>query len=185
MNIRFDLENILSALAKGQESSLEELYRYFYPRLYEFSRSFLKQEQDIDDILQEVFIRIWLNRKKIKDPATFDSYIFTITRNLILNRLRSRLTNQKLKEEIRKLSIAQEFENLDLVQFQELKNSVEECIHQLPERQKEIFVLSRSEGMSHKEIATRLDITTKTVEYHISLAIKFLRKKLNGQGMMN
>jgi RNA polymerase sigma-70 factor (ECF subfamily) len=180
MNIRFNLDHILSALAKDQESSLEELYRYFYPRLYEFSRSFLKQEQDIDDIIQEVFIQIWLNRKKIKDPTTFDSYIFTITRNLLLNKLRSRLNNQKLKEEIRKLSIAKEFENLDLVQYQELKNRVVELIHQLPERQQEIFVLSRTEGMSHKEIASKLEITTKTVEYHISLAIRFLRERLNG-----
>ena len=185
MDIRFNLENILSALAKDQESSLEELYTYFYPRLYEFSRSFLKQEQDIDDILQEVFIRIWLNRKKINDPATFNSYIFTITRNLLLNKLRSRLNNQKLKEEIRKLSIAKEFENLDLVQYQELKKSVEELIDELPGRQQEIFVLSRTEGMSHKEIATKLDITTKTVEYHISMAIKYLREKLNVRGMIS
>jgi RNA polymerase sigma-70 factor (ECF subfamily) len=185
MNLRINLDNILSALAKDQESSLEELYHYFYPRLYEFSRSFLKQEQDIDDILQEVFIRIWLNRKKIKDPATFDSYIFTITRNLLLNKLRSRLNHQKLNEEMRKLSVAKEYENIDLLQYQELKHRVEELIDQLPERQKEIFVLSRTEGMSHKEIANRMEITTKTVEYHISLAIKFLKEKLNGHGTMS
>ena len=170
--------NILIELSKDQESSLEELYNYYYPRLYEFSRSFLKQEQDIDDILQEVFIRIWQNRRKIKDPATFNSYIFTITRNLLLNKLRSRLNNDKLKDEIRKLSIAREFENLDPVQYQDLKNRVEEIIKELPERQKEIFVLSRTEGLSHKEIAIKLQITTKTVEYHISLAIKTLKVKL-------
>lgn len=182
MNVRFNLDNILIELSNDQESSLEELYNYYYPRLYEFSRSFLKQEEDIDDILQEVFIRIWRNRKKIKDPATFNSYIFTITRNLLLNKLRSRLNNDKLKDEIRRLSIAKEFENLDLVQYQDLKNRVEEIIKQLPERQKEIFVLSRTEGLSHKEIASKLQITTKTVEYHISLAIKFLKVKLNGHG---
>ena len=184
MNVRFNLDNIIIELSKDQESSLEELYNYYYPRLYEFSRSFLKQEQDIDDILQEVFIRIWLNRKKIKDPATFNSYIFTITRNLLLNKLRSRLNSDKLKDEIRRLSIAKEFENLDLVQYQDLKNKVEEIIKQLPERQKEIFVLSRTEGLSHKEIASKLQITTKTVEYHISLAIKSLKMKLNGHGMI-
>jgi len=184
MNVKFKLDKILIELSKGQESPLEELYNYYYPRLYEFSRSFLKQEQDIDDIVQEVFIRIWQNRKKIKDPATFNSYIFTITRNLLLNKLRSRLNNDKLKDEIRKLSIAKEFDNLDLVQYQDLKNRVEEIIKELPERQKEIFVLSRTEGLSHKEIASKLQITTKTVEYHISLAIKSLKMKLNSQGMI-
>ena len=144
MNEKFKLDIVLKELSEEQESSLEELFNYYYPRLYEFSRSFLKQEEDIDDILQEVFIRIWRNRKKNKDPATFNSYIFTITRNLLLNKLRSRLHNDKLKDEIRKLSIAREFENLDPVQYQDLNNRVEEIIKQLPEHQKELFILSRT-----------------------------------------
>ncbi len=178
MNEKFKLEKTLKELSKDSELSLEELFRYYYPCLYDFSKSFLKLGQGIDDILQEVFIRIWQNRKNIKDPNTFNAYIFTITRNLLLNELRSRLNNDKLKDEIRRLSIAKEFENLDLVQYQDLKNRVEEIVKQLPERQKEIFVLSRTEGLSHKEIAGKLQITTKTVEYHISLAITTLKVKL-------
>jgi RNA polymerase sigma-70 factor (ECF subfamily) len=179
MNVSLNLDKTLKELSKDQESSLEHLYAYYYPRLYEFSRSFLKVEQGIDDILQEVFIRIWQNRRKIKDPASFNSYIFTITRNLLLNELRRRLNHQSLKEEIRNLSIAKEYENADQTQFRDLKTRVEELVAALPERQKEVFVLSRSEGLSHKEIASRLQITTKTVEYHISLALKFLKTNLN------
>jgi RNA polymerase sigma-70 factor (ECF subfamily) len=179
MNIRFNLDKTLTELSKDQESSLEYLYEYYYPRLYEFSRTFLKVEQGIDDILQEVFIRIWQNRRKIKDPASFNSYIFTITRNLLLNELRRRLNHGSLKEEIRKLSTAKEYENFDQAQYSDLKTRVDELIAALPERQKEIFVLSRKEGLSHKEIAGKLQITTKTVEYHISLALKFLKSRLS------
>ena len=184
MNQRFDLNRTLIKLSKDQESSLEELFNYYYPRLYDFSRSFLKIEEGIDDILQEVFIRIWQNRKKIKDPATFNSYIFTITRNLLLNELRSRLNQKSFKDEIRQLSTAQEYVSIDQTQFKDLKNRVDDIIGELPERQKEIFVLSRTEGLSHKEIAEKLQITTKTVEYHISLAIKFLKTNLNGHALM-
>ena len=179
MDQRFNLDKTLKELSKDQESSLEELYKYYYPRLYDFSRSFLKLEQGIDDILQEVFIRIWQNRKRIKDPASFNSFIFTITRNLLLNELRSRLNHNNLKEDIRKLSTAEEYAGVDLVQYKDLKNRVDKLIEELPERQKEIFILSRSEGLSHKEIASRLQITPKTVEYHISLAIKSLKLKLS------
>jgi len=184
MNEKFNLKRILKELSKDHESPLEELFNYYYPRLFEFSRSFLKLEQGIDDILQEVFIRIWQNRKKIKDPATFNSYIFTITRNLLLNELRSRLNQESLKDEIRQLSTAQEYTSLDQIQYKDLKNRVDEIIGELPERQKEIFILSRTEGLSHKEIAEKLQITTKTVEYHISLAIKFLKTNLNGHALM-
>ena len=179
MNVSFKLDKTLKELSKDQESSLEEIYNYYYPRLYDFSRSFLKLEQGIDDILQEVFIRIWQNRRKIKDPESFNSYIFIITRNLLLNELRSRLNHKSLKEEIRRLSIAKEYEGYEQAQYRDLKNRVEELIEELPQRQKEIFVLSRNEGLSHKEIAGRLQITTKTVEYHISLSIKFLKSRLS------
>ena len=173
-----DLERIVKELSKDHESSLEELFNHYYPHLYHFSRSFLKLEQGIDDIIQDVFIRIWQNRKNIKDPATFHSYIFTITRNLLLNELRSRLNHKKLKQEVRTLSLAPEYAGFDHVQYKDLKNRVYELIEELPERQKEIFVLSRTEGLSHKEIARKLQITTKTVEYHISLAIKYLKQKI-------
>ena len=179
MNEKLNLERTLSELSKDKELSLEVLFNYYYPRLYEFSKSFLKLEQGIDDILQEVFIRIWQNRKKIKDPATFNSYIFTITRNLLLNELRSRLNQNKLKEEIRKLATAQEYITYDQTQYKELKNKLEQVIEELPDRQKEVFILSRTEGLSHKEIASKLQITTKTVEYHISLAIKSLEVHLS------
>lgn len=180
MNDKFKLDTILAGLSKDQESTLEELYNYYYPRLYEFSRSFLKTEDGIDDILQEVFIRIWQNRRKINDPASFNAFIFTITRNLLLNELRSRLNHQNLKDEIRKLSIAPEYDGFNQTQYKDLKSRVEDIIGVLPERQKEIFILSRTEGLSHKEIAGKLQITTKTVEYHISLAIKSIKAKLNG-----
>jgi RNA polymerase sigma-70 factor (ECF subfamily) len=178
MNEKSSLDKILRELAKDQEPSLEELFNRYYPRLFDFSKSFLKLEQGIDDIIQEVFIRIWQNRKNIKDPTTFNSYIFTITRNLLLNELRSRLNHKNLKDEVRKLSMAQEYAGFDHVQYKDLRNRVSELIEELPQRQKEIFVLSRTEGFSHKEIAGKLQISTKTVEYHISLAIKHIKQKI-------
>ncbi len=179
MNKSFKLGKVLKELSEEQESAIEDLFNYYYPRLYEFSKSFLKLEQGIDDILQEVFIRIWQNRKNIKDPASFNSYIYTITRNLLLNELRSRLNQNNIKEEIRKLSVAQEYTSSEELDYKDFKNSLDKIISELPERQKEVFMLSRAEGLSHKEIASKLEITPKTVEYHISLAIKSVKVKLS------
>lgn len=182
---KFNLTKVLNNLSKDNESSLEELFNYYYPRLYNFSKSFLKLEVGIDDILQEVFVKIWQNRKTIKNSATFNSYIFTITRNLLLNELRSRLNNQNIKEEVRKLSVASEYSLLEQIEYHDLKEQVDNVINELPERQKEIFVLSRTEGLSHKEIAEKLKISTKTVEYHITLAVRFLKDELKGLGLVS
>ena len=161
------------------------LFNYYYPRLYSFSKSFLKLEDGIDDILQEVFIRIWQNRKTIKSAESFNSYIFTITRNLLLNELRSRLNDQKIKGQILKASLPEEYVSFEKTDYLELKEKIEEVIGELPPKQREIFRMSRSEGLSHKEIAEKLNISTKTVEYHITQSINTLKSKLEALGLLS
>jgi RNA polymerase sigma-70 factor (ECF subfamily) len=185
MTDKINLDKIIIELARDNEVPLEELFNYYYPRLYNFSRSFLKIEEGIDDILQEVFVKIWQNRKKINSAATFNSYIFTITRNLLLNELRSRLNNQNIKEEVRKLSMASEYSSMEQIEYRDLKEKVDTIVSELPERQKEIFILSRTKGLSHKEIAEKLGIKTKTVEYHISQSVRYLKDKLRDLGVIS
>ena len=182
---KFDLNNTLKELAKSDNAALEGLFNYYYPRLYSFARSFLKLEEGIDDILQEVFIKIWQHRKEIKSPDTFNAYIFTISRNLLLNELRRKLNNEKLRNEIYAKSVGEEYLLSEKVEFNELKEKLDQLIQELPERQQNIFMLSRVEGMSNREIAKKLEISEKTVEYHISQSIKTIRRKLENFGVVS
>lgn len=185
MSEKINLDKILHELAKNNEEPLEELFNYYYPRLFNFSKSILKIEDGIDDSLQEVFVKIWQNRKNITSSATFNSYIFTITKNLLLNELRRQLNSENLKEQVKKLSVSPEYSLSEQIEYNDLKTKVDQIIGELPERQKEIFKLSRNEGLSHKEIAEKLGINTKTVEYHIGLAIRHIRLNLQGLGIMS
>lgn len=184
MENKLKLDSILIQLAHDDKTALQGLFNYFYPRLYNFSRLFLKFEEGIDDILQEVFIRIWENRRNIKNSETFNAYIFTITRNLLLNELRNRLNNEKAKAKMFKKSVAEEYLLSDQIEFDELNAQVNQMVAELPEKQREVFLLSRKEGLSYKEIASKLGIAEKTVEYHISQAIGVLKKKLKELGLL-
>lgn len=184
MQVGFNLNTVLQNLANDDKKALEELFNYYYPRLYQFSKLFLKLEDGIDDILQEVFIKIWNNRANIRSAETFSPFIFTMTKNLLLNELRSRLNNQKTKEVIFNLSTIEEDHSFDKLEYGELKNTVDLIVNDLPEKQREVFRLSRCEGFSHKEIAEKLNISTKTVEYHISQSISTIRNKLKQLGLI-
>lgn len=179
------LKKIIAELAHDNDSAMDELFNYYYPRLYNFSRSFLKMEDGIDDLLQEVFVKLWQNRKNINSADTFNAYIFTIARNLLLNELRSRLNNQKMKDRLHDLSVAEEYSLFKQIEYNDLKEKIELAIGELPARGKEIFMLSRNDGLSHKEIAEKLQISTKTVEYHITQSTSFLKQKLRSLGMIS
>ena len=185
MKSDLNLEEILSGLADDDQFALEELFNYYYSRLYHFSRAFLKLDDGIDDLLQEVFLKIWQNRKNIRTAGSFNSYIFTITKNSLLNELRSRLNNQKMRDRICKASVAGEYLYFEDTGFNELSEKLALLVNELPSKQREIFKLSRYEGLSHKEIAEKLNITTKTVEYHLTQAISFLKQKLKALGLIS
>lgn len=181
----FNLNIVLQNLANDDKKALEELFNYYYPRLYQFSRSFLKLEEGIDDILQDVFIKIWKHRANIRSSETFNPFIFAITRNLLLNELRSRLSKQKIKDEIFQLSMPDEYHSFDKLEYGELKETIDQIVNDLPEKQKEVFLLSRYDGLTHKEISEKLNISTKTVEYHISQSISTIKSKLKQLGLIS
>lgn len=185
MQVGFNLNTVLLNLANNDKKALEDLFNYYYPRLYKFSKSFLKIEEGIDDILQEVFIKIWNNRSAIRSAETFNPFIFTMTRNLLLNELRRRLNKQKIKDEILKLSVTAEYHSFEKLDYKELKETVDQIVGNLPEKQREIFILSRYQGLSHKEIAEKLNISTKTVEYHIHQCTNTIKIKLEHFGLIS
>jgi RNA polymerase sigma-70 factor, ECF subfamily len=182
---RHNQDQLIIKLSKGNKAAFEELFNYYYPRLYNFSIKFLKLEDGIDDILQEAFIRIWENRKNIHSSNTFNSYIFTITKNLLLNELRSRLNNNKIKDKIFKLSVSKEYTIIQDIEYNDLTEKVDQIIEIMPSKTKTVYELSRKEGLSNKEIAKKLEISPKTVEYHISQSIKFLKDKLKELGLIS
>jgi RNA polymerase sigma-70 factor, ECF subfamily len=179
------VEELIERLKNDDKAAFDEIFNYYYPRLYNFSKRILKIEDEIDDILQNVFLKIWLNRYKINNPETFNSFIFTITRNALLNLIRLNANNQAFKEEFSKRIISSEYVTQNYIEFREIKTAIDQIIYKLPEKRQKIFLLSRNEGLSHNEIAQKLNISEKTVEDHITHSIRFLKKSLSEIGILS
>jgi len=178
-------EEIIRRLKKDDKSAVDELFAYYYPRLYHFSKAILKIENDIDDILQEVFVKIWLNRQKIGNAETFNAYIFTITKNEVLNLIRSNHKDQAFRDELFLRSVAEEYHTPNPVEFDEIKAGIDKIVMSLPEKRQQVFNLSRTEGLSNKEIAQQLNISEKTVEDHITHAIRHIKISMKEMGILS
>jgi RNA polymerase sigma-70 factor, ECF subfamily len=179
------IEELIRRLNNNDKSALDEIFNYYYPRLYNFSKRILKLEDEIDDIRQDVFLKIWLNRNKINNPETFNSFIFTITKNSLLNLIRSNVNNQAFKVEFSRRIISSEYVTQNEIEFKEIKTAIDQLVFRLPEKRQKVFLLSRNEGLSNKEIAQKLNISEKTVEDHITNSIRFLRKSLSEIGIVS
>lgn len=176
-----DLKNIkelVLQLGNNDKKALDELYNYYYPRLYAFAKRFLKVEDDINDILQDVFIKLWENRKNIKNVETFNAWIFTITKNTVVSYFREKIKLTEFESRVREMATTEGYLTDSTAEYEDIKEKVGQLIEKLPEKRKQIFKLSREQGLSNNEIATEMGISVKTVEDHMMHAIRFLKDNL-------
>ena len=171
---------LVKLLKKDDMKAFDIIYKKYSRRLYGFVFRYIKQEADTEEIVQDVFIKIWKSRTKIDVSSSFESFLFTIAHNATVNLLKKRATEQKYVEHVKSLQIINEsYELTDEIHYKELKQKFLGLVDELSPRQKEIFQLSREEGLSNKEIADKLGISIQTVKNHLVTTLSFLRNKLD------
>jgi RNA polymerase sigma-70 factor (ECF subfamily) len=167
---------LVKLLRKGDMAAFDAIYNKYCYKLHEFVFLFLKQKEDAEEIVQEVFIKIWESRGKIDIYASFESFLFTIAYNATMSLLRKRMRETKSREYLKSLQQVSSAEQIiDEIQYKELKQKVEFLLKQLTPRQEEIYRLSREERLTHEEIAKKLNISESTVNNHLVKIMKFLK----------
>lgn len=171
-----DLDDLISRLRQDDREAFNLLFYMYAEKLLKFSLTFFNREEDAEEIVQEVFIKIWVKRQSIKDPASFNAYIYTIAKNMIFNSLKKNI--YRTKYETYQYNNHHFFQNTteNEVMYQETRKRLEHALDQLPIKRKEVFLLSRRDGLKNREIAKKLDISIKTVETQMSLTLKYLKE---------
>jgi RNA polymerase sigma-70 factor (ECF subfamily) len=168
---------LIKRLNKDDHESFRKLFERYSKPLFQFSFKYLKSKEAAEDIVQEVFLKIWDKRKEIKSDTSFKSYLFTI----VLNAIRKNFNNLSKLNDLKHNILIESSDNITSIsesdEYAFLLKQMEDLISEMPEKRREVFIKKKIEEKSLKEIAEELDITTKTVEYHITEAMKFLKKE--------
>ncbi len=172
-------KELLLLLQKGDRVAFYNIYERYCKRLYGFVLRYIKVEADAEEIVQEVFVKIWESRNKLDAYTSFESFLFTIAYNTTISLLRKRANEQKYLEHLKSIQQIQKTPDLiDEIQFKELNEKVKNLLNELTPRQKEIFQLSREEGLTHDEIAQKLNISLNTVKKHMVNSLSFLKSRI-------
>lgn len=167
---------LISRLKKGDKDAFRQLFEYYYPLFLAFAKRLLKKDYVSEDLIQNVFMRVWILREKLDEKRSLKNYLLVAVRNEIYYFLRTEL--KKKHEEIKDDVAVTMFDANNNMSAKELEIAVSKILSSMPERRREIFELSRSNKLSNAEIADKLGLSVRTVEKHIENALKDIRNQL-------
>jgi RNA polymerase sigma-70 factor (ECF subfamily) len=167
---------ILSELQKGNERAFDTIFKQYYKPLCQFSYSFIKDQDTSENLVQEVFAKLWEKRERLTNIENLLSYLMGMVRNQSIDFLRKKKTNSKFYNKLR----PEESENTteEQISKNEFEESLLKSITNLPERCRIAIEMSRFDGFSNKEIAQKMEISVKGVEALIGRSLKLLRSEL-------
>jgi len=171
---------LLGQMNGGSKEAFEQIYRQYYNPVISFLSSILPSIDDCKDIYQDLFIYIWINHQKINPERNFKSYLFTSARNMALNFLRNRKNISY--EDIPLIQVIEHMQPDDKIRAMDVQCIINSAVNKMPKQRRKIFILSRMDSLTNKEISQQLHITKNAVEKHITFALRNLREVLRKSG---
>jgi RNA polymerase sigma-70 factor (ECF subfamily) len=171
-------KEILKRFLEGDPAAFDSIFEKYYRRVYAFSLRNLRNKEDAEGVVQDVFYHLWKDRSKLKELKDLESWIFSICLNIIRKHFRNLALERKHLNKFTEQYLDRDNSTSVEVEYRNLLEKTEKIIDTLPQRQKTIFILSREKSMSNLEISQRLNISARTVDNQLSKAKAFIRKAL-------
>ena len=163
-------------LREGDPLSFEILFQKYYVRFYNFVFNLTKDSQAAEDIIQNVFMKIWINRASLRPDQSIHNYIYVLSKREILNHIRDRKAYVQVERLVMTEQPSEEVTDQSMA-LKELDERIRRFIADMPEQRRKVFLLTRYRGLTNKEIAEMMGLSVRTVDRHINLALTSLKKE--------
>ena len=167
----------IEALWNSNHKAFEAVFITYYNKTKALIYGYIKSESDAEELTEDLFVNLWINRQSIDTSKSFDAYLHTIARNAAINYLNHKYVHLAYTNKFQFQECSSTSEE-DLI-ARELGLLIDDLVEKMPEQRKQIYILSRNEGLSNTEIAERLNTTKRNVESQLSLALKERRKAIS------
>jgi RNA polymerase sigma-70 factor (ECF subfamily) len=171
-------EKIILQLKEGSKEAFRTLFDTFGPKIHAFAKSYLKNDEDAEELLQDVFLKLWEIRANLDTSKNIKSFLYKICVNLIYDLIRRKNIEQAYLEYSGQNHPSFGENTWHEVIYNDMLNNLETFVAAMPEQRQRIFRLSKEEGLSNDEIATQLNLSKRTVENQLYRAVSFLKEKL-------
>ena len=168
---------LVEKLNKGDSFAFEVLFYKYRGKIKGFSSRIVPSQIDPEEIVQEVFVKVWLKKETVDPSKNFESFLYSITKNLVLDHLKSAVNRKLYFVDAHFQQDLQIEEDAEIKYQADQEEKMLNLIQKIPERRREIFYLSRFEALTYKQIAEKLNISENTVDSQIRNALSFLRKE--------
>lgn len=165
---------LLCRIAEGDEAAFSELFYAYHQRLGAYVYRLTESRPATQEIVQDVFVKIWVRRSGLAGVANFDAYLFTAARNHVFNYIRNMARERSRQAELEVVTTV-EMETPE----EDYHSLLDEAVAHLPQQQQRVYRLHKQEGLSHAEIAERMQLSVETVKKHMSLALRAIRDRLS------
>jgi RNA polymerase sigma-70 factor (ECF subfamily) len=168
----------IGRIRQGDIGQFETLFRSSYVSLVKYARTLIKDQDTAEEIVQDLFFRLWQDKEKIKIESSLNGYLFRAVHNRCLHYIEHLKVVERHAQEMAPETNESSENPADVLQYKELQAKIVRILERLPERCGKIFMMNRFEGLKYAEIAEKLSVSVKTVEANMGRALKEFRKAL-------
>lgn len=178
--MKSELKSVVSRVATGDEAAFRQLFELYSNKVFGFVFRITKSKVVAEEVVQDVFLKIWINRESLIRVDYFPSYLSAIARNHVFNLLKRKALEEQAKHRLQYELPQMSFETDEQINYRDYNNILKEVVNQLPPQQQKIYKLCHKKGLKYDEVALKLNISRLTVKTHMQKAIRTIKSHFEG-----